>query len=132
MAKQRGSVTDPLWLKDALIYELHVRAFKDSNADGIGDFPGLMQELDYLQDLCLTCLWLLPFFPSPLKDDGYDISDYLGVHPIYGTRDDIILIEMLGYVEFPIIGIEPHRLTLSPTAPSGSSCNPSCKRPPWM
>ena len=88
MAKQRGSAADPLWYKDALIYELHVRAFKDSNADGIGDFPGLMQKLDYLQDLGVTCLWLLPFFPSPLKDDGYDISDYLGVHPMYGTIED--------------------------------------------
>src|ERR1700733_916458 len=88
MAKQRGSAADPLWYKDALIYELHVRAFKNSNADGIGDFPGLMQKLDYLQDLGVTCLWLLPFFPSPLRDDGYDISDYLGVHPMYGTIED--------------------------------------------
>ena len=76
MPKHPGSATDPLWYKDAIIYELHVRAFIDSNADGIGDFPGLLQKLDYLQDLGVTCLWLLPFFPSPLKDDGYDISDY--------------------------------------------------------
>ena len=88
MAKRPGSATDPLWYKDGIIYELHVRAFKDSNADGIGDFPGLIQKLDYLQDLGVTCLWLLPFFPSPLKDDGYDISDYLNVHPMYGTIDD--------------------------------------------
>ncbi len=88
MAKQRGSAADPLWFKDALIYEVHVRAFKDSNADGIGDFPGLIQKLDYLQDLGVTCIWLLPFFPSPLKDDGYDIADYLGVHPMYGTLED--------------------------------------------
>jgi maltose alpha-D-glucosyltransferase/alpha-amylase len=88
MAKRRGSAADPLWYKDAIIYELHVRAFKDSNGDGIGDFPGLIQKLDYLQDLGVTCLWLLPFFPSPLKDDGYDISDYLGVHPMYGTIED--------------------------------------------
>jgi maltose alpha-D-glucosyltransferase/alpha-amylase len=88
MAKRPGSAADPLWYKYALIYELHVRAFKDSNADGIGDFPGLIQKLDYLQDLGVTCLWLLPFFPSPLKDDGYDISDYLDVHPMYGTLDD--------------------------------------------
>jgi maltose alpha-D-glucosyltransferase/alpha-amylase len=88
MAKRLGSATDPLWYKDAIIYELHVKAFKDSNADGIGDFPGLLQKLDYLQDLGVTCLWLLPFFPSPLKDDGYDISDYLNVHPMYGTLDD--------------------------------------------
>ena len=88
MAKLPGSASDPLWYKDAIIYELHVRAFKDSNADGIGDFPGLLEKMDYLQDLGVTCLWLLPFFPSPLKDDGYDISDYLNVHPMYGTLED--------------------------------------------
>jgi maltose alpha-D-glucosyltransferase/alpha-amylase len=88
MAKRLGSAADPLWYKDAVIYELHVRAFKDSNADGIGDFPGLIQKMDYLQDLGVTCLWVLPFFPSPLKDDGYDISDYLNVHPMYGTIDN--------------------------------------------
>jgi maltose alpha-D-glucosyltransferase/alpha-amylase len=88
MAKRPGSAVDPLWYQNAIIYELHVRAFKDSNADGIGDFPGLLQKLDYLQDLGVTCLWLLPFFPSPLKDDGYDISDYLNVHPMYGTIED--------------------------------------------
>jgi maltose alpha-D-glucosyltransferase/alpha-amylase len=86
--KKPGSTSDPLWYKDALIYELHVRAFFDSNSDGIGDFPGLIQKLDYLQDLGVTCLWLLPFYPSPLKDDGYDIADYLNVHPMYGTLDD--------------------------------------------
>ena len=86
--KKPGSATDPLWYKDAVIYEMHVRAFYDSNKDGIGDFPGLVQKLDYLQDLGVTCLWLLPFFPSPLKDDGYDISDYLNVHPMYGTLED--------------------------------------------
>ena len=79
---------DPLWYKDAIIYELHVRAFMDGNNDGIGDFPGLMQKLDYLQDLGVTCLWLLPFFPSPLRDDGYDISDYMTVNPSYGTVED--------------------------------------------
>jgi maltose alpha-D-glucosyltransferase/alpha-amylase len=88
MARRPGSARDPLWYKDAIIYELHVRAFKDSNGDGIGDFPGLIQKLDYLQDLGVTCLWLLPFFPSPLKDDGYDISDYMNVHSMYGTMDD--------------------------------------------
>jgi maltose alpha-D-glucosyltransferase / alpha-amylase len=88
IVRQPGSADDPLWYKDALIYELHVRAFKDSNGDGIGDFGGLLQKLDYLQDLGVTCLWLLPFFPSPLRDDGYDISDYLSVHPMYGTMDD--------------------------------------------
>jgi len=83
-----GSASDPLWYKDAIIYELHVKAFSDSNADGIGDFPGLMQKLDYLQELGITCVWLLPFFPSPLRDDGYDIADYMNVHPNYGTMDD--------------------------------------------
>ncbi len=88
MAKRPGSAADPLWYKDAVIYELHVKAFKDSNADGIGDFPGLIQKLDYVRDLGATCIWLLPFFPSPLKDDGYDISDYMNVHPMYGTIED--------------------------------------------
>jgi maltose alpha-D-glucosyltransferase/alpha-amylase len=79
---------DPLWYKDAVIYELHVRAFYDSDGDGIGDFLGLTEKLDYLQDLGVTTIWLLPFYPSPLKDDGYDISDYTGVHPAYGTVRD--------------------------------------------
>jgi maltose alpha-D-glucosyltransferase/alpha-amylase len=79
---------DPLWYKDAIIYELHVRAFFDSNDDGIGDFAGLTQKLDYLQDLGITAIWLLPFYPSPLKDDGYDIADYTNVHPSYGTLQD--------------------------------------------
>lgn len=83
-----GSASDPLWYKDAILYELHVRAFFDSNGDGAGDFAGLIQKLDYLRDLGITCLWLLPFFPSPLKDDGYDISDFLSVHPSYGTIED--------------------------------------------
>jgi maltose alpha-D-glucosyltransferase/alpha-amylase len=79
---------DPLWYKDAIIYQTHVRAFFDSTNDGIGDFPGLTQKLDYLHGLGITCLWLLPFFPSPLRDDGYDISDYRNVHPSYGTLED--------------------------------------------
>jgi maltose alpha-D-glucosyltransferase / alpha-amylase len=79
---------DLLWYQDAIIYELHVRAFYDSNGDGIGDFPGLIQKLDYLQDLGVTALWLLPFYPSPLRDDGYDVADYQNVHPAYGTLDD--------------------------------------------
>ncbi len=86
--KKAGSATDPLWYKDAIIYELHVRAFMDSNADGIGDFPGLLSKLDYLQDLGVTCLWMLPFFPSPLRDDGYDIANYVDVNPSYGTLND--------------------------------------------
>jgi maltose alpha-D-glucosyltransferase/alpha-amylase len=82
---------DPLWYKDAVIYELHVRAFSDSNEDGIGDFKGLTAKLDYLQDLGVTALWLLPFCPSPLKDDGYDIANYTSVHPDYGTLRDFKL-----------------------------------------
>ena len=79
---------DPLWYKDAIIYQAHVRAFFDSNNDGVGDFQGLTQKLDYLQSLGVTCIWLLPFFPSPLRDDGYDIADYRNVHPSYGTLED--------------------------------------------
>ncbi|HSY35193.1 MAG TPA: maltose alpha-D-glucosyltransferase [Acidobacteriaceae bacterium] len=86
--KKPCSATDPLWYKDAIIYELHVRAFADSNADGIGDFQGLISKLDYLQELGVTCLWLLPFFPSPLRDDGYDIANYVDVNPSYGSIDD--------------------------------------------
>src|SRR4029077_10815446 len=83
--KKPGITTDPLWYKDAVLYELHVRAFFDSNDDGIGDLPGVIQNREYRQDLGVACRWLLPFFPSPLKDDGYDISDSLNVHPMYGT-----------------------------------------------
>src|SRR5258706_9396196 len=76
------------WYKDAIICEIHVRAFSDGNGDGIGDFEGLTEKLDYLQDLGITALWLLPFYPSPLRDDGYDISDYTDIHPSYGTLAD--------------------------------------------
>jgi maltose alpha-D-glucosyltransferase/alpha-amylase len=76
------------WYKDAIIYELHVRAFQDSNGDGIGDFRGLLQRLDYIADLGVTAIWLLPFYPSPLKDDGYDISSYKSIHPSYGNLRD--------------------------------------------
>src|SRR5215467_9065777 len=79
---------DSLWYKDAIIYEAHVKSFFDSNNDGVGDFQGLTQKLDYLHSLGVTCLWLLPFFPSPLQDDGYDIADYLSVHQSYGTLED--------------------------------------------
>lgn len=75
---------DPFWYKDAIIYELHIKAFYDSNGDGIGDFRGLTEKLDYLENLGITAIWLLPFYPSPLKDDGYDIANYFGVHPDYG------------------------------------------------
>jgi len=79
---------DELWYKDAVIYQVHVRAFHDSNEDGIGDFRGLEQKLGYLQELGIDTIWLMPFFPSPLRDDGYDIADYVAVHPNYGTLDD--------------------------------------------
>ena len=79
---------NPLWYKDAIIYEVHVRSFCDSNADGIGDFRGLTGKLPYLRDLGVTAIWVLPFYPSPLRDDGYDIADYRGVHPDYGTLRD--------------------------------------------
>jgi maltose alpha-D-glucosyltransferase / alpha-amylase len=79
---------DPLWYRDAIIYQLHVKAFYDSNGDGIGDFAGLSEKLDYIKDLGVNTVWLLPFYPSPLRDDGYDISDYHEIHPDYGTRAD--------------------------------------------
>jgi maltose alpha-D-glucosyltransferase/alpha-amylase len=86
--RRRRISNDPLWYKDAIIYELPVKSFYDGNADGIGDFLGLHEKLDYLEELGVTCLWLLPFFPSPLKDDGYDIADYTSVHSSYGSLDD--------------------------------------------
>src|SRR5512141_1132705 len=79
---------DRSWYKTGVIYEVHVRAFCDSDGNGIGDFRGLTSKLDYLKDLGVTALWLLPFYPSPLRDDGYDIADYYGVHPNYGTLED--------------------------------------------
>jgi len=79
---------DPLWYKDAVFYQLHVKSFVDSNADGIGDFRGLTSKLDHLSSLGVDCLWLQPIYPSPFKDDGYDISDYTSIHPSYGTLDD--------------------------------------------
>jgi maltose alpha-D-glucosyltransferase/alpha-amylase len=82
------SADDPQWYKDAVIYELHVKTFYDSNGDGIGDFPGVIEKLDYLADLGVTAIWLLPFYPSPLRDDGYDIADYWLVNPSYGTLKD--------------------------------------------
>jgi maltose alpha-D-glucosyltransferase/alpha-amylase len=79
---------DPLWYKDAIIYELHVKTFCDSDGDGMGDFRGLIEKLDYLQELGVTAIWMLPFYPSPLRDDGYDIADYFDVNPNFGTLDD--------------------------------------------
>lgn len=86
---QNSSVIDDRlhWYKDAIIYELHIKAFRDSNRDGVGDFKGLMERLDYLQELGVSAIWLLPFYPSPLKDDGYDIADYYSIHSRYGTLE---------------------------------------------
>ena len=86
--EEHKTADDELWFKDAVIYQLHVKAFQDSNSDGIGDFVGLTERLDYLRDLGVTCLWLLPFYPSPGRDDGYDISDYGDVNPAFGTMRD--------------------------------------------
>ncbi|MBM3778766.1 MAG: maltose alpha-D-glucosyltransferase [Acidimicrobiia bacterium] len=86
--RRAGTSHDPRWYKDAVIYEVPVKSFYDGNGDGIGDFIGLEQKLDYLQKLGVTCLWVLPFFPSPLRDDGYDIADYCTINPSYGTIED--------------------------------------------
>src|SRR5919202_6497901 len=80
---------DHLWYKDAIIYQLHIKSFFDANNDGIGDFPGLISKLDYIAELGVNAIWLLPFYPSPRLDDGYDIADYRGVHPDYGTLADV-------------------------------------------
>ncbi len=88
MARTQTETAESLWYKDAIIYELHVKTFHDSDGDGIGDFRGLMEKLDYLQELGITAIWLLPFYPSPLRDDGYDIANYFDVNPNYGTLDD--------------------------------------------
>ena len=89
MTQEVGSArTNPHWYREAIIYQAHVRAFLDSTSDGVGDFPGLTSRLGYLEDLGIDTLWLLPFYPSPLKDDGYDIADYENIHPAYGTMDD--------------------------------------------
>jgi pullulanase/glycogen debranching enzyme len=117
---------DNLWYKDAVIYQLHVRTFFDSKADGVGDFPGLTQKLDYLQQLGITAIWLLPFYPSPLRDDGYDIADYTSVNATYGSCSNsaravernvqrykgYVPIEMFGRNLFPRFGDLPYLLTL--------------------
>src|SRR5258708_7667840 len=87
-SKNNAVPKDPLWYKTAVIYQAHVRSFCDSDANGIGDFRGLTSKLDYLQDLGVTAIWLLPFYPSPLRDEGYDIADYTKVNPVYGTLAD--------------------------------------------
>ncbi|MDX2001922.1 MAG: maltose alpha-D-glucosyltransferase [Chitinophagales bacterium] len=88
MPQTDTSKNDPLWYKDAIIYELHIKAFRDANGDGIGDFEGLFEKLDYLEELGVTAIWLLPFYPSPLRDDGYDIANYYDINPSYGTLKD--------------------------------------------
>jgi maltose alpha-D-glucosyltransferase/alpha-amylase len=95
------SVDDPLWYKDAVIYQLNVKSFLDLNDDGIGDFPGLTSKLEYIRDLGVNTIWLMPFYPSPLKDDGYDIAEYTNIHPQFGTLDD-----------FRAMLVEAHRLGL--------------------
>jgi maltose alpha-D-glucosyltransferase/alpha-amylase len=80
--------TCPAWYQNAIFYEVYVRAFKDSNGDVHGDIDGLIEKLGYLKELGVDCLWLQPICPAPLKDDGYDISDYCNIHPAYGTLDD--------------------------------------------
>jgi maltose alpha-D-glucosyltransferase/alpha-amylase len=88
MSNAKTTEREPLWFLDAVIYEVYVRGFYDSNADGIGDFPGLTQKLDYLEWLGVNCIWLLPIYPSPLRDGGYDIADYYSILPAYGTLED--------------------------------------------
>lgn len=88
-AKKTDHIREPLWYKDAVIYELHIKAFRDHNNDGIGDFTGLLEKLDYIESLGVTTIWLLPFYPSPQRDDGYDIADYYQVHPAYGNLREL-------------------------------------------
>jgi maltose alpha-D-glucosyltransferase / alpha-amylase len=80
--------TDPLWYKDAVVYQVHIKSYRDSNADGFGDFKGLIEKLEYIQSLGVTCIWILPFYPSPLRDDGYDIAEYESINPAYGRIED--------------------------------------------
>ncbi len=80
--------SDTQWYRDALFYQLHVKSFFDANDDGIGDFEGVTRKLDYVKDLGVTAIWVMPFYPSPLRDDGYDIADYRGINPGYGTMRD--------------------------------------------
>jgi maltose alpha-D-glucosyltransferase / alpha-amylase len=88
-ARKAADAREPQWYRDAVVYQLHVKSFFDANDDGIGDFAGLLQKLDYIAELGVDTLWLLPFYPSPLRDDGYDIADYRGVNPSYGTAQDV-------------------------------------------
>ena len=101
---------DPRWYQKAVIYQVHVRAFADSNRDGIGDLPGLGTKLGYLQELGVNAVWLLPFYPSPLRDGGYDISDYTSIHPDYGSMRDfrnvvVIMTYITGQVSYVLVGL---------------------------
>jgi len=108
-------INDPLWFKDAIIYEVHVRSFYDSVDDGMGDFPGLTKKLDYIQDLGVTAIWVLPFCPSPWKDDGYDVSDYENIDPVYGTLKDFDELEREAKKKGIFQGAEPLRPTITAT-----------------
>lgn len=88
MTQPSEIMDDPLWYKDVIVYQLHVKTFYDSNGDGYGDFAGLIEKLDYIEQLGVNCIWILPFYPSPLRDDGYDIADYVSINPLYGTMQD--------------------------------------------
>ena len=90
VAAAQPDAEDPTWFKDAIIYQLHLKSFFDGNNDGVGDFRGLLEKLDYIAELGVTAVWLLPFYPSPRRDDGYDIADYRGVHPDYGALSDVL------------------------------------------
>jgi len=92
MINENEIENNPLWYKDAIIYQVHIKAYKDSNRDGIGDFQGLIEKLDYIDSLGVKVIWLQPFYPSPLKDDGYDISDYFSINKDYGTLDDFVML----------------------------------------
>ncbi|HSR18193.1 MAG TPA: alpha-amylase family glycosyl hydrolase, partial [Ignavibacteriaceae bacterium] len=85
MINENKNESNPFWYKDAILYQVHIKAYKDSSGDGIGDFNGLIEKLDYIASLGVTAIWLQPFYPSPLKDDGYDISDYFSINKDYGT-----------------------------------------------
>ncbi len=112
-------VDDPLWYKDAVIYQLNVKSFFDSNDDGIGDFPGLTSKLGYIRDLGVNTIWLMPFYPSPLKDDGYDIAEYTDIHPQFGTLED-----------FRTMLMEAHRLGLKVV--TELIVNHTSDRHPWF
>ena len=125
-----GLNPEPFWYKSGVIYEVHVRAFSDSDDNGIGDFRGLTSKLDYLKDLGITALWLLPFYPSPLKDDGYDTADYFDVHPMYGTLADFKVFLQEAHRRGPArhhrAGAQPHLRPASvvPTRPPRQTRQP--------